>query len=317
MKDGLASAGISGAPRIDSSALGGVPPGIIYHTVSNLRVLRDLDVLALVRSRPSTSSWPMDVPPPGLFVLMFDESQAVRQWAKSFVTACSEIPMAEDHFVTGHQIALRAIFNLIAKTTSQRNPVELPVPSMEGETFPVDSFSLTSDPNEIWVGFCQVLRRLPTETMLRLYGGADCRRVVTGHLHDRGPRMYIKFSRLQSKADSYSEFAYILQCMLFLLKRLGAGLWNGEAPEFPQVVFDAIKDNSSYIKLIEEVVPKDEKPWFLSWFGEYLSSLKDFGVFGEVLAKIVDLLCEELQHERFKEVRPVVMFAAIRVSLCA
>lgn len=105
--------------------------------------------------------------------------------------------------------------------------------------------------------------------------------------------------------------------MLFLLKRLNVGLWKGEAPEFPQVVFDAIKDNPSYIKLIEEIVPLDEKPWFLSWFGEYLSSLKDSSVFGDVLAKIVDLLCEELQHERFKEVRPVVMFAAIRVSSCA
>lgn len=114
-----------------------------------------------------------------------------------------------------------------------------------------------------------------------------------------------------------SEFAHILKCMLFLLKRLNASLWNGETPEFPQVVFDAIKDNPSYIKLIEEVAPLDEKPWFLSWFGEYLLSLKDSGVFGDVLAKIVDLLCEELQHERFKEVRPVVMFAAIRVSFCA
>lgn len=113
------------------------------------------------------------------------------------------------------------------------------------------------------------------------------------------------------------EFAHILKCMLFLLKRLNVGLWKGEAPEFPQVVFDAIKDNPSYIKLIEEIVPLDEKPWFLSWFGEYLSSLKDSSVFGDVLAKIVDLLCEELQHERFKEVRPVVMFAAIRVSSCA
>lgn len=318
VKDGLASAGSSGAARNDS-ALRGVPPGIIYHIVSNLRILRDPDILALARSRPPVSSWPTDVPPPGLFILIFDESQAVRHWAKSFVMACSEIPMAEDHFVTGHEVALRTIFTLIAKTANQHNPIVLHIPSMEGETLPVGSFSLTSDPNEIWVGFGQILRQIPIGTILRSYGGADCRRVVTGHLHDTGPRMYIWFRCMQSAADcvSLSEFAHILMCMLSLLKRLNAGLWNGEAPEFPQVVFDAIKDNPSYTKLIEEVVPLDEKPWFLSWFGEYLSSLKDFGVFGDVLAKIIDLLCEELQHERFKEVRPVVMFAAIRVSFCA
>jgi hypothetical protein len=122
--------------------------------------------------------------------------------------------------------------------------------------------------------------------------------------------------RLKSGPNDYppSEFAHILKSLLFLLKRLRDDLWKGEGPEFAQVVFDAIKDNPSYIKLIEEVDPSDEKPWFLSWFGEYLWSLKDSGVFGDVLAKVVDLLCEELQHERFKEVRPTVMFAAIRVS---
>ncbi|KAG6376985.1 putative senataxin [Boletus reticuloceps] len=298
VKGGLASAGVSVAARNDSSALRAVPPGIIYHSVSNIRVLRDPDILRVMRSRPTVSSWPTDVPPPGLIILMFDESQAVRQWAKAFVAACSEIPMAEDHFVTGHEVALQTIFNLIAKTANQHDPAGLHAPLMEGETFPVGSFSFTSDPNEIWAGFCQVLRHIPPTTILRSYGGTDCRRVVTSHLHDTGP-----------------QFAHILKCMLFLLKRLTADLWNGEAPEFPQVVFDAIKDNPSYIKLVEEVqvVHLDEKPWFLSWFGEYLLSLKDSGVFGDVLAKTVDLLCEELQHERFKEVRPVVMFAAIRL----
>lgn len=201
MKNGLASARISGASQNDSSALRSVPPAIIYHAVSNLRIFRDPDVLASVRSQPSVASWPTDVPPAGLFILMFDESQDVRQWAKSFVTTCSEIPMAEDHFITGHEVALRTIFNLIANTTNQRNPVVLHVPSMQGETFPVDSFSLTPDPNAIWVGFCQLLRQIPTETILRSYGGANCRRVVTGHLHDVGPRMYINFPCTQFAAN--------------------------------------------------------------------------------------------------------------------
>ncbi|KAF8443044.1 SEN1 N terminal-domain-containing protein [Boletus edulis BED1] len=298
VKGGLASAGVSVAARNDSSALRAVPPGIIYHSVSNIRVLRDPDILGVIRSRPMVSSWPTDVPPPGLIILMFDESQAVRQWAKAFIAACSEIPMAEDHFVTGHEVALQTILNLIAKTANQHDPAGLHAPLLEGETFPVGSFSFTSDSNEIWAGFCQVLRHIPPKTILRSYGGTDCRRVVTSHLHDTGP-----------------QFANILKCMLFLLKRLNADLWNGEAPEFPQVVFDAIKDNPAYIKLVEEVqvVHLDEKPWFLSWFGEYLLSLKDSGVFGDVLAKTVDLLCEELQHERFKEVLPVVMFAATRL----
>jgi len=197
VKDGLASAGII----TDSSALRGVPPGIIYHTVSNLRILRDPDVLALIRSRPSVSSWPTDVPPPGLFILMFDESQAVQLWVKSFVTACSEIPMAADHFVTGHELALRTIFLLIA---SQHNPVELHTPSTEEETILLGSFSLTSDPKEIWVGFCQVLRQIPTKAMLGSYGGADCRRIVTSHLHDTGPRTYVNSPYRSSRLIGFS-----------------------------------------------------------------------------------------------------------------
>lgn len=202
MKDGLASAGISGSSRNDPSALRSVPPGIIYHAVSNLRIFRDPDVLAIVRSRPSVSRWPTDVPPPGLFILMFDESQDVRQWSKSFVTACSEIPMAEDHFVIGHEVALRTIFSLIAKITDQNHPVAPHITSMEEENFTIgSSFSSTLDPNEIWVGFCQVLRQIPTKVILRSYGGVDCRRVVTGHLHGVGSRMYIKLPCKQSTAD--------------------------------------------------------------------------------------------------------------------
>lgn len=43
-------------------------------------------------------------------------------------------------------------------------------------------------------------------------------------------------------------------------------------------------------------------------------SLRDSTVFGTVLAKVVDLLCEELQHERFGEARVKIMLAAVRVS---
>lgn len=202
VKDGLASAGISGNSRNNLSAFRTVQPGVIYHAVSNLHVLRDPDILALIRSRPSVASWPTDVPPPGLFILMFDESQDVRQWSRSFATACSEIPMAECHFVTGHELALRTVFSLIAKTTNQHNLVALHTPLVEADIG--FSFPSTLDPSEIWVGFCQVLRQIPTEVILRLYDGVNCRRVVTGHLHHVGPRMHIELPCKQSASDWFS-----------------------------------------------------------------------------------------------------------------
>lgn len=106
----------------------------------------------------------------------------------------------------------------------------------------------------------------------------------------------------------------VLRCLLFLLKRFGAQLWTGEGPEYPRVVFDAIKDNQSFTKLIEGIKISDGIPWVLGWFEEYLISLKESAIFGDVLAKVVDLLCEELQHARFIDVRPTAMSIVIRVS---
>jgi len=113
---------------------------------------------------------------------------------------------------------------------------------------------------------------------------------------------------------SFTDFVDILRCLLFLLKRLNDGIWHGEGPEYPQVVFDAVKDNPSYSQLLQSVDPGGDRPWFLSWFSEYLQTLRDLPVYGDVLAKMVDFMCEELQHERFQEARPTIMIAATRVS---
>ncbi|KAI6122505.1 SEN1 N terminal-domain-containing protein [Pisolithus croceorrhizus] len=255
---------------------------VLYHMVSNLRILRDPTVMSVIRSRPSTSSWPKDVPPPGLLILLFDESREVRQWARS-------VPMPEARFATGHEVALQAIFSLLTKArgeASSSRSTALPAPTVESAPEVLRSIAVVSDPRELWIGYSQVLRLLPNQVLLKAYGGVDCRRMVIGHLHDVGP-----------------QFMDVLRCLLFLLKRLGSQLWSGEGPEYPHVVFDAIKDNPSFTKLVEGIEPSKEKPWFLTWFGEYLTSLKDTHVFGDVLAK----------HERFREGRPTVMFMTARL----
>ncbi|KAI6128800.1 SEN1 N terminal-domain-containing protein [Pisolithus thermaeus] len=298
VKGALASAGVNGA-RVNAEALGKLPPAVLYHMVSNLRILRDPTVMSVIRSRPSTSSWPKDVPPPGLLILLFDESREVRQWARSFISSCTEVPMPEARFATGHEVALQAIFSLLTKArgeASSSRSTALPAPTVESAPEVLRSIAVVSDPRELWIGYSQVLRLLPNQVLLKTYGGVDCRRMVIGHLHDVGP-----------------QFMDVLRCLLFLLKRLGSQLWSGEGPEYPHVVFDAIKDNPSFTKLVEGIEPSKEKPWFLTWFGEYLTSLKDTHVFGDVLAKVTDLLCEELQHERFREGRPTVMFMTARL----
>lgn len=93
--------------------------------------------------------------------------------------------------------------------------------------------------------------------------------------------------------------------------------WIGEGPEFPQVVFDSVKDNPSFSELLQNTGSSTERPWFLNWFREYLHTIRDLPVYGEVLVKIADFLCEETQHERFQDARPSIMASALHVSLVA
>lgn len=111
------------------------------------------------------------------------------------------------------------------------------------------------------------------------------------------------------------EFKTILQCFNLVLKRLGKGIWLGEGPEYPQVVFDAFKDNPSLSTLLcEKNLSAERNPWFFSWLPEFLLTIRDQPIYSEVVAKVTDFMCGELQHERFGDARPIVMACAARVS---
>jgi senataxin len=114
---------------------------------------------------------------------------------------------------------------------------------------------------------------------------------------------------------SLPEFADVLRCFVFLLRRLGADFWSKESSDYPQVIFDAIKDNSSFADLTRDPGWKSNEPWLLIWFSNYLHSIWTWQTFDDVLVRMIDFLCEELQHERFQEARPASMIAATDVCL--
>ena len=96
---------------------------------------------------------------------------------------------------------------------------------------------------------------------------------------------------------------------------MGKQFWVGEGPEFPQVVFDSIKENQFFLELLQNIRSSQERPWFLVWFSEYLHTIRDIPAYWEVLARGIDFLCEETQHERFRSARPLTMISGTRVSL--
>lgn len=97
------------------------------------------------------------------------------------------------------------------------------------------------------------------------------------------------------------------------MKKLGSKLWAGESADYPQVVFDSIKDNPSYTDLILAYDPQKEQAWFLFIFLEYFRSIWDMPIFEAVLARFAAFTCEGLQHERFESKRPFVTNIAMQV----
>jgi len=107
-----------------------------------------------------------------------DESPDVRQWAKAQVIKSTQVPMLESQFVAGHELALQAVISAVSL-------------SRKGEVVVTDSTSpyfFSSDPTQLWSGFSQILRHVPTEVLAKPSQGMDCKRIVMGHLHDVGPR---------------------------------------------------------------------------------------------------------------------------------
>lgn len=94
---------------------------------------------------------------------------------------------------------------------------------------------------------------------------------------------------------------------------MGAEIWSveGNSPEYPAVIFDAIKDNKSFIAGLE----KDPSSWLLGWFMDYLSTIWKLPILGSVVAKMIDFLCDELQHERFAAIHSLGVLTAAKVRV--
>jgi len=108
------------------------------------------------------------------------------------------------------------------------------------------------------------------------------------------------------------DFAEVLKCFILLMKRLSQGLWKGEAPEYPQNIFEAITDNPQYISCLQS--PSSEQTFAnLSWFHEYVMTLQDSERRADIFERVVQYLCDETRHERSDDTQAACIFFATRV----
>ncbi|KAJ6619424.1 SEN1 N terminal-domain-containing protein [Mycena sp. CBHHK59/15] len=267
---------------LSGQPIAAAPPAIGYRIVSNLTILKDPQILSIIRSAPPSGplhGWPSDPLPPGMFILLMDQDSGVRKWAESQASECKLIPIPRNTFTTSHVAALEALLATL-DPISKSERTDLPTP-----------FTLAGDPIILWSGFWSVLKLIPVESLK----SGVIRRIVSGHLHDSGP-----------------QFVYILYCFEHLISSLGRSFWVDEGPEYPQIIFDSVKENSSFLELLLQPPESCTHP-LLSWCSGYVHSIVGHPALAEVLAKIADFMCEELQHERFGEARPAIMFSAIKL----
>jgi senataxin len=110
-----------------------------------------------------------------------------------------------------------------------------------------------------------------------------------------------------------TDFPEVLKAFLLLLSRLGPGVWEDEGEEYPQLVFNMIKDNRSYSDILV-ANQSSYSHWSIHWMEAYVKSLGDLPGLPSLLPLMIQYLCEELQHERFKDVRASAICIAAKVS---
>ncbi|KAF7365221.1 hypothetical protein MVEN_00393700 [Mycena venus] len=281
---------------ISGWTLSSASPGIGYRIVSNLTILQDPRIMSIIHTDPPTApidDWPADPIPPGLLILLMDEEPRVRKWAEKQASRSRVIPIPKEKFSPSHVEALGAVIKALDPVAISETP-----------------FSFSRDPHLLWSGFWTILQGLPVEYLQTgiIY------RAVKGHLHDTGPRKLSEPHNTDLASYKSADFECILRCFEYLTSRLGPPFWLEEGPEYPQIIFDSVKENPSFSEMLLRPTPSSAQHPHLSWCSVYLSAIEGQPAQGEVIAKMADFLCEELQHERFGDARPAIMLTAIEAS---
>lgn len=282
----MVTADLSAISLTSSKGLPNALAPLFYRIASNWTIFTDPNAFSILRQLALSGyagDWPKDYLAPGLFILLMDSNDKIRQWAQNHA-ARYFTPMPNGKF-TGAYINVLEVIGRAMQMPKDSLATHLVAQSPE-----LAPFSFTPDLLQLSTGFRLFLRFVPIERLKSSHQQISLWRIVSGHLHDNGP-----------------QFEEVLRSLLLVLKRMESTFWTGEGPEYPQIVFDAIKDNPSFSHLLQRIDNSGERPWFIAWFAEYLHTIRDLDTYGEVFAKIVDFLCEEVQHERFQDARPVIM----------
>ncbi|EKM51498.1 uncharacterized protein PHACADRAFT_199007 [Phanerochaete carnosa HHB-10118-sp] len=280
--------GTSSSSSDNSATLLNVPPSIVLLMLSNLQILRDPRTFSLIRTlspdRP-ISAWPLDSPPAGLLLLLMDEDKGVRTWAYQQVARYTTTPMPLECFIQSHVEVLVATVAAVSSSNLNAEP----------QSWSPD-FSFSRDPLILWSGYATMLRFVPPERMgANIAHKADLRKAIVTHLSDTG-----------------THFFEVLKVFILLLPGLGPELWQGESENYPLHVFNIIKNNRFYASSLEPDRP-EHGHGSVQWIEAYVKSLGELPALRILIPPVIQYLCEELQHERYKDLRASAVCVAAKL----
>ncbi|KAI0086495.1 SEN1 N terminal-domain-containing protein [Irpex rosettiformis] len=271
-----------GQPSTNGKTLADIPAPVFYLMLSNPTIVTNAKVIGLLRAHiPSApvAGWPNDSPAAGLLLLLMEKTPEVRSWAALQANACTRGPMPRERFTAVHSKVLEMTMHAILPPTS----------SLESSFF-------SDDLSALWQGYSTILRFVPEEWLYPSKSNhLDVRQTVITHLSDKGP-----------------HFVEILKSFIVILDRLGANTWAEESDEFPHVVFNTVKDNTSYTEILQGL-PADKGRWAIQWMEMYVKTIASLPAFGTTVPLVIQYLCEELQHERYQDVRGSAIWVASRL----
>jgi senataxin len=164
-----------------TKTLSDLHPAVVYRMVCNWTIFSDPRILSAIYASSLNKplpGWPGDPLPLGMFVLLLSDNPNVRQWAGSQALRCTIVPMSSELFVGPYLQAIEVVARALTLSGTSR----MPDPAL----FP---FSFARDPCHLWSGFSAVLRHIPVDALASdTRQHVDFRRIITGHLHDTGPR---------------------------------------------------------------------------------------------------------------------------------
>ncbi|KAH9922778.1 SEN1 N terminal-domain-containing protein [Epithele typhae] len=248
-------------------------------------MLQDSRIIALIHTycpREVLQNWPSDVPPAGLLALLFAEAPQIHDWARKQSLHCQVQPMPAENFLSGHTDLLKMVSESLVSSR--------PLSDCFGGEY---KFTSLQEQSSVWASYVTLIRFAPPKFLSENETGVDIRHVIVGHLH-----------------NTEHQFMDVLKSFILVLRRIGTKMWENKSSEYAHVVFNSIKDNSRYADVLC-AVPHDDG--LLRWIELYTASVVSLPVFPDIAASILQFLCEELQHERFKMARPTAMSIATRV----